>query len=74
MCFVLQVLKTFIPNSLSSILATLQGPVDLLADTLTAPIISLACPAWRDLTEGGEPLWDGIQRRYDGPRKAKSSL
>jgi hypothetical protein len=74
MCFVLQLLKTFLPNSLSPLLATIEVPVDLVTSTIASPLLSLACPAWKDLTEGGEPLWDVIQQRFEGARKAGSSL
>jgi hypothetical protein len=74
LCFVFQVLKTFLPNSLSPLLSTLEVPINLVTDTLAAPILSLACPAWKDLTEGGEPLWDAIQRNFPGASRAGSSL
>ncbi|KAH7082028.1 Chloroperoxidase [Paraphoma chrysanthemicola] len=74
LCFVFQVLKTFLPNSLSPLLATLEVPINLVTDTLAAPILSLACPAWKDLTKGGEPLWDAIQRNFPGASRAGSSL
>jgi hypothetical protein len=73
-CFVLQLVKTFSPNSLSPLLATIEVPLKLVMDTISAPLLSLSCPAWKDLTEGGEPLWDGIQKKYAGARKAGSSL
>jgi hypothetical protein len=73
-CFVLELVKTFSPNSLSPLLATIQVPLKLVMDTISAPLLSLSCPAWKDLTEGGAPLWDGIQRIYSGARKAGSSL
>jgi hypothetical protein len=74
LCFVLQLVKTFSPNSLSPLLATIDVPLKLVMDIISAPILSLSCPAWKDLTEGGEPLWDAIQRKYSGARKAVSSL
>lgn len=74
LCFVFEVLKTFLPNSLSGLLATLEVPINLVTDVLATPITSLACPAWKDLTEGGEPLWDVIQRTFPGASKAGSSL
>jgi hypothetical protein len=73
-CFVLQLVKTFAPNSLSPLLATIEIPLKLVMDTISAPLLSLSCPAWKDLTEGGEPLWDGVQRKFSGARKAGSSL
>ncbi|KAF2023096.1 Cloroperoxidase [Setomelanomma holmii] len=74
LCFVFGVLKTFQPNSLSPLLKTLEVPINLLTDTLAAPVLSLACPAWKDLTEGGEPLWDAIQQNFPRALKAVSSL
>ncbi|KAF2994254.1 hypothetical protein E8E13_001492 [Curvularia kusanoi] len=74
MCFVMEVLKTFLPNSLSPLLATLTAPINMVSDVLTGPITSLACPAWKDLTQGGEPLWDVIQQNFPGASKAGSSL
>lgn len=74
LCFTFQVLKTFLPNSLSGLLSTLTVPIEMVTDTLSAPLLSLACPAWKDLTMGGEPLWDAIQTKYDGASKAGSSL
>ena len=74
LCFVFELLKTFLPQSLSPLLSSLAGPIDLITDTLAAPLLSLECAAWDDLTEGGEPLWDVIQQRYPGASKAGSSL
>jgi len=74
LCFVFQILKTFLPNSLSPLLKTLEVPISLITDTLAAPILSLACPAWKDMTVGGEPLWDAIQNSFEGASKAGSGL
>tara|TARA_R110002003_G_scaffold27_29_gene1535 strand:+ start:844 stop:1128 length:285 start_codon:yes stop_codon:yes gene_type:complete len=74
LCFVFEVLKTFLPNSLSPLLSTLEVPISLVTDVLAAPILSLTCPAWRDLTEGDEPLWDALQRNFLGATQAGSSL
>ncbi|KAK7183559.1 hypothetical protein DPSP01_008439 [Paraphaeosphaeria sporulosa] len=74
LCFSFEVLKTFLPNSLSGILKTLEGPISLVTNTLAAPILSLSCPAWKDLTVGGQPLWDAIQENFPGALKAGSSL
>lgn len=73
-CFVLQILKTFAPNSLSGLLTVIDVPLKLVLDTINVPLLSLACPAWRDLKAGGEPLWDAIQETYSGAKKAGSSL
>ena len=74
LCFVLQLLKTFAPNSLSGILKTLEGPLKLVDDIIATPLLSLACPAWKDLTEGGETLWQEIQDTFPGAGNASSSL
>jgi hypothetical protein len=74
LCFTFELLKTFLPNSLSPLIATLTVPIELVTDTLAAPILSLACPAWKDMMEGGEPLWDAIQDKFPGASKAGSSL
>ncbi|KAH9863940.1 hypothetical protein J1614_009873 [Plenodomus biglobosus] len=74
LCFVFEVLKTFLPNSLSPLLKTLEVPIKLVTDVLAAPLLSLACPAWRDMTEGGEPLWDVLQTTFTGASRAGSSL
>jgi len=74
LCFAFQVMKTFLPNSLSPLFATLEVPINLVANTLSVPLLSLACPAWDDIAKDGEPLWNVIQKAYDGARKAGSSL
>lgn len=74
LCFVFEVLKTFLPNSLSTLLSTLEVPINLVTDVLATPLLSLACPAWKDMTEGGQPLWDAIQLDFPGARRAGSSL
>ncbi|KAL5120691.1 hypothetical protein ACEQ8H_001440 [Pleosporales sp. CAS-2024a] len=74
LCFAFEVLKTFLPNSLSGLLSALDAPISLVSDVLAAPVSRLACPAWRDLTADNQPLWDGIQKQYPGAAKAGSSL
>ena len=74
LCLVFEVMKTFLPNSLSRLLATLEVPMRLVTDTLAAPLLGLACPAWTDSTLGDEPLWDALQETFPGARKAGSSL
>lgn len=74
LCFVSEVLKTFLPNSLSPLLATLQTSIDLVTDAIAAPILGLSCPAWADLLDRGDPLWDIIQRKFPGANRSGSSL
>lgn len=74
LCFSFQLLKTFAPNSLSSLLSIIEKPLNLIMDTLSAPLLSLACPAWQDMTKNGDALWKNIQEEFPGARRAKSSL
>ncbi|EDU46685.1 oxidase [Pyrenophora tritici-repentis] len=74
LCFLFELLKSFMPNSLSPLMKSLELPIKLVTDILETPLLSLACPAWKDLTEGGEPLWDVIQHTYPGPKQFGSSL
>jgi len=73
-CFVLQVVKTFSPDSLSSLYATLDEVLGLLTDTLGTALTDLACPPFMDLEYGGQPLWEGLLDTYPGPAKAGSAL
>lgn len=73
-CFVLQLLKTLTPNSLSGVLATLEVPLKLITDALMAPILDLSCPAFDDLTNGGEPIWESFQEMFAGAAKSGTSL
>ncbi|KAJ2970509.1 heme-thiolate peroxidase [Xylaria curta] len=73
-CFVLSTLKTFIPNSLSSVLKTLEPVLELLTDVLAVPLLDLSCPAFADLTEGGENLWPAMLDRYPGARQIGMAL
>ncbi|KAK2804841.1 hypothetical protein FQN51_001483 [Onygenales sp. PD_10] len=57
-CFVLQLLKAFTPNSLSSVIATVEAPLKLITDALSVPLLDLTCPALDDLTKGGKPIWE----------------
>ncbi|KAI0425471.1 Chloroperoxidase [Xylaria sp. FL1042] len=69
-CFVLTVLKTFVPSSLtSSVLASLGPVLKLLDDLLLHPLLDLSCPAFADLTLGGEDLWSALLDRYPGAKQ-----
>lgn len=74
LCFVFEVLKTFMPNSLSPLMSTLEKPIEMVTDALSAPLLSLACPAFKDMEVGGQSLWDAIQDKYPGAKTAGSSL
>ena len=73
MCFVLEVVKTFAPNSLSTLFKVLAPPLELITDTIAAPILSLACPVFEDLQAGGTDLWSKLMS-FPGATKAGSAL
>lgn len=68
LCFALNVVKTFTPNSLSSALKLLQVPLQLINDALLDPLLDLSCPAWKDLTMGGTDFLTGLRNTYPGAR------
>ncbi len=74
MCFVLEILKTFTPNSLSPLFATLEIPLSLVMDAISAPILSLACPAFADMTMDGKPLWEGLLGQFPGASSSSCAL
>jgi hypothetical protein len=74
MCFALEVVKVFAPNSLSSLFATLATPIEMLSNTLAAPLLNLTCPAYADVADGGTELWNNLLAQYPGAAKAKSAL
>jgi hypothetical protein len=69
-CFALTVLKTFVPNSLSTVLKLLEAPLKLVNDALLDPLLDLSCPAFVDLTLGGENLQTALLDRYPGAKKS----
>lgn len=73
-CFVLTVVKTFAPNSLSSIFATVALPLNFLFKVLDVPLLSLACPAFNDLKSGGKPLWEVLLGKFPGAKRAGSAF
>ena len=73
-CFVLQVVKTFAPNSLSSLFKTLEVPLKLVNDAILNPLVSLQCPEWKDLTLDGQDLLTGLKNKYPGAAKGQFGL
>lgn len=73
MCFVLEVVKTFAPNSLGTLFTVLAKPLELVTDTIAAPILSLACPEFEDLQTGGKDLWAKLIA-FPGAAKAGGAL
>ncbi|KKK16525.1 hypothetical protein ARAM_003076 [Aspergillus rambellii] len=73
-CFVFEALKVLSPNALAGLYKTLAVPLKLLTDTLAAPLLDLACPAFDDMQLGGQPLWTALQDLFPGALKSSSAL
>jgi hypothetical protein len=73
-CFTLEVVKTFAPNSLSTLFKTLQVPLQILDNALLGPLLDLSCPDFKDLTLGGTDLLSGLLATYPGAQKSGFAL
>ncbi|TGJ80919.1 heme-thiolate peroxidase [Xylaria hypoxylon] len=69
-CFALNVLKTWTPTGLSTVVQSIAGPLKLVDDILLHPLLDLSCPAFADLTLGGEDLWSALLDRYPGAKQS----
>ncbi|KAG9664922.1 Cloroperoxidase, partial [Aureobasidium melanogenum] len=69
-CFVLEIVKAFSPDSLSSLFKTLEVPLKLVTDAVLDPLLSLNCPAFKDMTMDGTDLLSGLLGKYPGARKS----
>lgn len=74
LCFALEVVKLASPNYLSNLYSLLAVPLSLVNDILAVPILSLACPQWKDLTMGGEPFMDALTAKYPGANMSSRAL
>ncbi|KAF9766425.1 hypothetical protein IL306_001187 [Fusarium sp. DS 682] len=74
LCFVFEIVKTVAPNSLSTIFSIIATPLELLTDALGSTLLSLACPAFKDLTVGGQSFEDGIKDKFPGASLGSSVL
>lgn len=70
----MEIMKTVSPNLLSSLYATIAGPLNTINNALHTPITNLACPAFNDLTIGGQPLWKALKNKYPGAKMSNSAL
>ncbi|KAG9519681.1 Cloroperoxidase, partial [Aureobasidium melanogenum] len=73
-CFVLEIVKTFSPNSLSSLFKTLEAPLKLVTDAVLDPLLSLNCPAFKDMTMDGTDLLSGLLGKYPGASKSGAAF
>ncbi len=70
MCFALEVIKTFAPNSLSTLFRVLSVPLQLVDNAILSPVLDLSCPACGDLTMGGKDFRTGLLNTYPGAKKS----
>jgi hypothetical protein len=70
LCFALEVVKTFAPNSLSSLFKTLETPLQLVNDALLDPLLDLDCPAYKELGEGGRDVFAELLEKFPGAKKS----
>jgi hypothetical protein len=73
-CFTLDIVKAFVPNSLSSIFKTLEKPLRLVNDALLDPLLDLDCPAFDELTEGGEDLLESLIDQFPGAARSGAAF
>lgn len=73
LCFALEFVKFAGPNALSSVLATLAAPLELLGQVVS-PLLDLDCPVFEDLTLGGTDYWSYVMDTYPGASKSGSAL
>lgn len=74
LCFSLEIVKTFAPNSLSSLFSTLATPLKLINDAILDPILDLSCPTWGDLSVNGTDFMDYLVNTYPGASKGTFAL
>jgi hypothetical protein len=69
-CFALEIVKAFAPNSLSSLFSLLEKPLQLINNALLDPLLDLGCPAMGELTAGGNKLRLQLLEKYPGANKS----
>ena len=72
LCFVFEVLKTLAPNSLSTVFAIIEAPLQIIFDALGSALLDLTCPAFKDLALGGTDLGDALDSLFPGVSKGSS--
>lgn len=73
-CFTLEIVKTFAPNSLSPLFSTLEKPLALINDAILDPLLDLNCPAFKELEEGGDDLLASLLDKFPGAKKSGFAL
>lgn len=73
-CFSLEIVKAFAPNSLSSLFTTLVKPLQIINDAVGPSLTSLACPAMAELTANGNDIVASLLGKYPGAKKSGFAL
>ncbi|KAH7014282.1 Chloroperoxidase [Microdochium trichocladiopsis] len=74
MCFTLEIVKAFAPNSLSSLFTTLAKPLQMITDAVAVPLLNLGCPAMHELEANGSNILAGLLSKFPGAQKSGSAL
>lgn len=74
LCFVLQIVKMASPSYLGNVYATVDKPLRFISKILSAPLLSLDCPVWDDLTMDGKPLWEVLEEKFPGAKRSGRGL
>ena len=72
--FALQVVRMASPSYRSNLYATLDKPLKLITNIVSAPLLSLDCPVWDDLTREGNPLWTVLEEKFPGAKRSQGAL
>lgn len=72
-CLVLEIVRAFVPKTLSKLFSIIEVPLKLV-DDLVAPIVSLSCPVFPDLTLDDTNLYDGLLGKFPGAKKSGFAL
>lgn len=74
LCFALNIVKTFAPNSLSGLFSILEKPLELINNAILDPLLNLNCPSFKDLEAGGDNILSGLLEKYPGAKMAGYAL
>lgn len=74
LCFVFEVVKWVTPSMLSGLFATVAGPLSMITDALSVPLLNLSCPALEDVEMGGANWLEGIEALFPGAAKSSGGL
>jgi hypothetical protein len=74
LCFVLQIVGSVAPDSLSGLFGLIAKPLQLLTDTLGADLLSLSCPPAHELSYNDKPVCKSLQNSFAGLERAGACL